>query len=286
MGSIDRIFSSLWLLPAMVCTPCLAQSAVPLATIPLEPYLRAQAVVHATINGHPGTFLFDTGQGVSSISPAFAEKIGCRPWGRITGFRMTGERLNNPHCDGITFNLSGQALLAPVVSTVDIMKFLGPDVPPVDGALGLDIFAGRAITILPRQSIILESSGSLAARLANARELPVRIVRDVEGISLSVNGAVRTPDGLAWMELDTGNGGSIVVANHIAPLLGLKPDNSAAEPARFSLANGMLVEGMTRTRDLIMDGNIGAQFLNNWILTLDLQNGRAWLAPLGPRPAR
>jgi hypothetical protein len=28
-----------------------------------------------------------------------------------------------------------------------------------------------------------------------------------------------------------------------------------------------------------MDGNIGAQFLNNWILTLDLEHGRAWLSP-------
>jgi len=27
-----------------------------------------------------------------------------------------------------------------------------------------------------------------------------------------------------------------------------------------------------------MDGNIGAQFLNDWVLTLDLEHGRAWLA--------
>ena len=40
---------------------------VPLATIPLEPYLRAQATVHAVVNGKPGTFLFDTGEGVSSF---------------------------------------------------------------------------------------------------------------------------------------------------------------------------------------------------------------------------
>ena len=193
---------------------------------------------------------------------------------------MNGERLNNQHCDEITFKLSGQSLLAPVVGILDVMMFLGPDVPPVDGALGLDIFAGRTITIVPRKAIIIESPGSLQARLANAHELPIRIVRDVEGIALSVDGAVTTPDGLAWMELDSGNGGSTVVANHIAPLLGLKNDMSTAEAARFTLANGISVEGMTRTRDLIMDGNIGAQFLNKWTLTLDLEHGRAWLSPL------
>ena len=252
----------------------------PLATISLEPYLGAQAIVHAVVAGQPGTFLFDTGEGVSSFSPAFAEKIGCRPWGRITGFRMSGERLDNQHCDRITFRLSDQALTAPVVSTVDIMKFLGPNVPPVDGSLGLDIFAGRTITIIPRRVIILESPKSLAVRLRDAHEFPIRMVRDVEGIALSVDAAVRTPEGMAWMELDSGNGGSFVIANHIAPLLGLRTDVSTPESARFYLANGIAVEGMTRTRDLIMDGNIGARFLNHWILTLDLQRGRAWLSAL------
>jgi hypothetical protein len=263
-----------------IWTQCLGQPSPPFATIPLEPYLRAQAVVHATVNGQSGTFMFDTGEGVTSFSPAFAQKIGCRPWGRISGFRMSGERLDNKHCDDITFELSGQSLHAPVVSVLDIMTFLGPDVPHVDGAVGLDIFAGRTISIVPRKSIIVESPASLAARVANAHELPIRIVRDVEGIALSVDGAVRTPDGLAWMELDTGNGGSMVVANHIAPLIGLKADVSTPEPAHFNLTNGLAVEGMARTRDLIMDGNIGAQFLNNWILTLDLQQGRAWLSSL------
>jgi hypothetical protein len=256
-------------------------SSASLATIPLEPYLQVQAVVHATVKGQPGTFLFDTGEGVSSFSPAFAAKSGCKPWGRITGFRMSGERLDNPHCDNITFEMAGQSLVAPGVSTIDIMKFLGPDMPPVDGSLGLDLFAGRTITIIPRKAIVLESPGSLAARVATARELPIRMVRDVEGIALAVDGAVRTPEGLAWMELDNGNGGSLVVANHIAPLIGLRPDTATPEPAHFELANGIEVDGMTRTRDLIIDGNIGAEFLNKWILIL------IWsMAAPGCRPCR
>jgi hypothetical protein len=252
----------------------------PVAEIPLEPYLRAQAVVHAVVNGKPGIFFFDTGEGVSSFSPSFAEKIGCRPWGRISGFRMSGERLDNKHCDNIPFDLSGQRLIAPVVSTVDIMKFLGPDVPPVDGSLGLDLFAHRTITIIPRKAIVLESPSSLAERIKTARELPIRIVRDVEGIALSVDGAVRTPEALAWMELDSGNGGSLVIANHIAPLLGLPTDMTTPQQGHLELANGIAVEGTIRTRDLIMDGNIAAQFLNQWSLTLELEHGRAWLSPL------
>jgi Aspartyl protease len=253
-----------------------AHSAAP-ATIPLEPYLKAQAVVHAVVNGQRGTFMFDTGEGVSSISPEFAAKIGCEPWGRISGFRMSGERLDNKHCDNITFDLAGYKLVAPLVSTVDIMKFLGPGVPPIDGSIGLDLFAHRTITIIPQRAIVLENPSSLAARVKMEHELPIRVVRDVEGIALSVDGAVRTPKGLAWMELDTGNGGSLVIANHIAPLLGLPTDLTTPRLGRFELANGIEVEATIRTRDLIMDGNIGEQFLDKWTLTLDLEHGRAWL---------
>jgi Aspartyl protease len=248
--------------------------------IHLEPYLRAQAVVHAVVAGQSGTFLFDTGEGVSSFSPEFAHNIGCKPWGQITGFRMSGERVDSQHCDNITFELDGVSLQAPVVGILDIMKFMGPDVPHVDGALGLDLFAGQIITITPRKSIILETPASLARRIAHARKLPIRIVRDVEGIALAVDGAVQTPDGLAWMELDSGNGGSLVVADHIARFLGLKSGMETAEEAQFILANGIVVKGPTRTRDLIMDGNIGAQFLNNYVLTLDLKHPRAWLSPM------
>jgi hypothetical protein len=277
-----------FLLVAVLCVTGFSQTRVansppPVATIPLQPYLRAQATVEAVVNGQPGTFMFDTGEGVSSFTPEFVTKIGCRPWGRITGFRMSGERLDHPHCDGILLKIAGERVTAPVISVIDIMKFLGPGVPPIDGSLGLDIFAGKVITIIPGKAIILESASSLKARIQRARELPIRIVRDVEGIALSVDGAVQTSDGTAWMELDTGNGGSLVIANHIAPLVGLQPDLSTPTPASFYLENGIRVSGMARTRDLIMDGNIGAQFLNQWILTLDLLHGKAWLSPADAR---
>lgn len=95
---------------------------------------------------------------------------------------------------------------------------------------------------------------------------------------LTYAGAIPTTDGTAWMELDTGNGGSLVIANHVAPLLGLVPDLSDPMPVSFALANGIKIDGKARTRTLIMDGNIGAQFLNHWCLTLDLAKGRVWLS--------
>ena len=42
----------------------------------------------------------------------------------------------------------------------------------------------------------------------------------------------------------------------------------------ISILIGVAIENVG---DLIMDGNISNQFLKNWILTLDLARGRAWL---------
>jgi Aspartyl protease len=250
------------------------------ATLPLQPYLREQATVTASVNGVQGTFLFDTGEGVTAISPAFAQRIGCRPWGRITGFRMTGERGGNAHCDNLTFTVSGQEMPVPSAIALDIMTLMGGNVPKIDGAIGLDAFAGKMITIVPRSCIIIESAESLARRIASATELPVRIVRDAEGVALSVDGAVTTSGGTAWMELDTGNGGSTVIANYIAPLLDIPTDVSTAKEYDFRLADGIVVATPVRTRDLILDGDISARFLNDWNLTLDLKYGRAWLSPV------
>jgi len=250
--------------------------------VSLEPYLGAQTAVRLSVDGHEGLFLFDTGEGVSTITPQFAAAIGCDPWGQVTGFRMSGERLDFPRCDGVHFDVGGKQFTAPIAGVFDIMSLLPKDAPVLAGSLGLDIFAGRVVTVEPRANrLIVESPQSLALRIRTAQEIPARLVRDAEGVALAIDGGVVTPRGIAWMELDTGNGGALVVANHIAPLLGLKPDQKDAQLATFTLAGGVAVTGKTRTRDLIMDGNIGNQFLKNWNLTLDLARGRAWLAPAG-----
>ena len=248
--------------------------------LPLNDYLAEQKNLRASVNGHEGLFLFDTGEGVSTITPAFAKRIGCEPWGRVTGFRMTGERIDFPRCDNVRFKIAGMHLTAPIAGVFNIMALLPKGVPELDGSLGLDIFAGRVITIEPlAHRIVIETPQSLAARTRHATEIPARLVRDAEGVALAVDAGVPTPKGLAWMELDTGNGGSLAIGKHLAPLFGLRTDGKMPQTVSFMLAGGIRVSGKVRTLDLIMDGNIGARFLRNWNLTLDLAHGRVWLAP-------
>jgi hypothetical protein len=252
-------------------------------SIKLGSYQGAQTTVQASVAGHDGTFLFDTGGGITIISPALAEAAGCTPWGNITGFRMRGDRLDVPRCDNIGVAIDGGHFIAPIASVFDLAK-ISPKDAPHDGLIALDVFAGKAVTFEPAAGkLTVETPGSLASRAAHMTAVPVRLVRDSQGVALTVDIGVPTPKGMAWMEIDSGSDDTAVdVSKAIAPLLGIDPANPKRQPIHVVLAPGLVLQGTARPIDgLIMDGNIPIHYLKDWIITLDLANGRAWVAPLG-----
>ena len=250
--------------------------------VPLSLYQGKQFTIEAVVAGRPRTFLFDTGEGLTMITPALAKALGCEPWGSITAFRMLGERLDTKRCDGVSFGIGSGRYVAPSAIVYDLGEIAGRDAPPLDGAVGLDLFAGRTITIdLVRRRIILETPASVARRLRNAVEVPLRLVRGDAG-GLDVNLGVTTPRGLAWMELDTGNAGPTIFASQaMAPLLGLNASTREPQEVTVRLDTAELKMRARVFPGMIMDGNIGMQLVRDRAITLDLKNGRAWLAPAG-----
>jgi hypothetical protein len=223
--------------------------------------------------------LFDSGGGVTTISPEFAAEIGRKPWGKIVGFRMTGQRMDLERCDDVKLEVAGMRTDLAMVGVFDLMHLLPPGAAKLDGIIGLDAFVNKNITIdLANSRIFIETADSLAARISGAKEEPVRVVRDAEGIALTLDAAVQTEHGMAWMELDTGNDGGIVVTNWLADAFGLDPTKKEAHAIQFQLANGITGEGPAYTGDLIMDGNLGSQVLRHWLMTFDLAHGRAWFS--------
>jgi len=261
-----------------------ARNARPFAVFQLQPHPGGtyMMTLRARVRGHEGSFIFDTGGGVTYVSPGFAQTIGCKPWGQLSGFVLTGQRLDMQRCDNLTFDIEDHNFSAPIAGVFDLMKFMPPNVPKIDGSIGLDLFAGRAVTLrLADRTLTVESEASLRQRMRKGKEISVRLVRELEGIALAVVVGVVTREGTAWMELDSGNGGANVIAKHIAPLLNLKTDVKGPQPAKFVLVGGISVGGDARVNDtLIMDGNIGTRFMIDWDVTLDLAKGRAWLTPV------
>jgi len=106
----------------LTAAPALAEQ--PLALQPLRERLRT---IKVEVNGVASTFLLDTGGGVTTITPQFAERIGCRPWGRITGYRMFGDRLDMQRCDGTRISSGGLDLGTVTVAVYDPTALLAPD---------------------------------------------------------------------------------------------------------------------------------------------------------------
>lgn len=260
--------------------------AEPLAVLRLEPYRRSVAV-RVSANGHPGLMAFDTAAGHTVVSPEFAAAGGCTPWGNVGGFTMTGTRLDMPRCDGFRFEADGLPLVAPVAGVMQVAPLLAKDAAPIEGLLALDAFAGRTITLdFAGGHLYVESPGSAARRIAAARELPVRLSREVQGLALAVNVEVPTAQGTMRFELDSGNGGTLLVSKPYAAVFGLDPAAQGPQPVRIPVADGVVAEGLAFAPDMNIDGNLGMPFLKDWIVTLDLAAGRMWLRrnPVAPPP--
>lgn len=209
-------------------------SPPPAAVLQLEPY-RKTVALRAKAGGHEGLFVFDTAGGISQLSLAFAERIGCKPWGRITGFQIMGQRLDMAQCGDVKVEMSGQAWRLPVVGVFDLMSLFSEreHKRPTD-LFALDLFAKEAITIdFPRRLPVVESEGSLRVRAVRATEFPVRMSREVQGRALAVSIGVPTARGHVWMELDSGNGGTILVSKQSTSLFGLDSPRTGRRPPPF-----------------------------------------------------
>jgi hypothetical protein len=261
-----------------------AVTAAPVATLTLEPYRRSVAV-RVEANGTSGVFAFDTAGGHTVVSPEFAAAAGCKPWGELGGFTMTGQHLAMPRCDGLRFKVDGHALVAPVAGVMQVAPLVAKDAAPIAGLLALDVFAGQTITMdFAGGKLYVESPESAAQRVAGARELPIKLAREVQGLALAVNLEVPTSQGIARFELDSGNGGTLLVGKPYAALFGLDPAAKEPRPGKLALAPGIEARGLVWVKEMNIDGNLGMPFLKDWVVTLDLAAGRMWLQPTHATP--
>ena len=262
-----------------------AAQTAPEAVLPLEQYRKGVAA-RIIVAGKPRLFTFDTGGGVTIISPALAKELGCAPFGSIVGYRMTGDKLAMPRCDSVHIDWNRTALVAPMAGVFDVTPLAAADAQPLDGLLALDVFAGKTITLdMAGLKLTVETAASAAERTRDAVELPAHLAREIGGRALAVYVDVPSAKGALSFELDSANGGTILISKPYAQLLGLDPERGP-QPGAFPVAPGVEAKGLMFTPELTIDGNLGVPFMKNWVITMDLAHGRVWLkrASVPPPP--
>jgi predicted aspartyl protease len=244
--------------------------------IKLVRFRKALWKVHVTVKGKEGDFLFDTGGGVTLLTEAFSKGIDCKYWGRNTGYNMFGKRGDGPHCDNVQLT-AGDVALTPVnIGKIDFGGQFPGDKDP-DGLLALDAFDGKVITIDQQAATLtIETETSLKNRVRAMKEFPFRLARECSGRCLSAFLGVNTPDGMTWMNIDSGAGGVSLISKEYAASVALDPAKKEQQ-INHQIAPGIVIGGPVFVTDMIMDGNLGQPFLSNYIVTIDLSQGRMWI---------
>lgn len=230
-------------------------------------------------------FLFDTGGGVTVISPEDSATLGCTPGGKMFGVRLTGETISGRTCANVTLGV-GPFETTSDVGVIDMARFLGGTGLKVRGLISLQSFRGRLLTMdLEHDRLIVETPNSLGARIRDMKPVEFRLATGSSGGQLDPFVGVRAPSGVYfWLELDSENLGETLLAPYVIPMFG--GDSTAqTSQVRFPLGDGPGVsETVTANKGMIHDGVLSARFVGRAVWTLDLDRGRLWVSRFGAAP--
>lgn len=236
--------------------------------------------VNVQIGAKTYPFLFDTGGGITLISPVIAGEIGCQPFGKISGFNAGGTRLDFKRCDNVELKTGnyGARLTAGVF---EIMTLFGPDTKEIGGIVSLQTFENRLITIdLASNKLIVENENSFKERIKDMNRLESRIGSQGGGAIIDLFVAANTPKGKIWLEFDTGNFSTLQFAPHAQEMLGINFDapNRAKmiKPVKLDIVGLGEIEMPGRERDMIYDGMFNYDTISKMIVTINLKTGEMW----------
>ena len=250
-------------------TPASSRSAAD-HHVPLEPYLRELMTVSAQVGTQPLRFLFDTGAGLTLITPTVARQLGCEPYGREVGHRMNGDAVEFQWCDpqdlriGVSFVRHRDR-----IAVFDVNVLLPPSLPRLDGVLALDSFRERMITLDWKDRLLTVHGSGSAPTVSRARP-SVRFATGDTGASLTVLLEVSGSRGPLWFLLDSGNLRGTLIGSHVVRdgLLSIAADTSIA----LRLGSGRTARFTTIADAISYDGVLGTDFLLAEPVTLDLRS--------------
>lgn len=239
------------------------------ATVTLDPYFRGLRTAHVESDVGDLTLLFDTGGGATLVTPGVAARMGCQPFGRDVGYRMSGERVEFSQCDALSLRSGGFSGRVEPVGVFDVNALLPEELPRLDGVLALDAFRGRVITLDWPAGHLQVHAGDQAEPVARASGLTYRAATGDTGRMLEVFLPVAARRGRLWFLLDSGDIRGTLVSHHVPEqgLLEVGPEGKVS----LAIGGRRPLDLVVEQDDLAIDGALGTAYLMNGPVTLDLR---------------
>lgn len=242
----------------------------------LKPFVGKLRTIDLEIDGKAVPFLFDTGGGLTFIDPKYTRQMGCIPRGRLTGYRMDGERIDSKRC-GMTRLSFGSFALEAEAAVLDINALLPEGLPQLGGVLSLQTFASEAITIdFEADRILFETERTLSERVRPMTEVPARLTGELDGFGFSMYLQIGAGGLDLLFLLDSSNLRPTRIAPHALDLLRANIDPEG-EILELPLAPGLVYKTKYEVVDLIHDGAVDFKFFEQFLVTVDLRSERLWI---------
>jgi hypothetical protein len=259
-------------------------------------YLHHLVTVPVTINGSvESTFVLDSGIGLTLVSAAVADAIGCAPSGAtFSGRRMSGQQVEVALATHTTIAFGGIERTDERVGIFDTSGF-PPGFAAIGGFLSLAYFDEMPFTVdYARRIVQGETAETLAARAATGRSVDVRVERD--GPSVTCLMPLTIPGGRELeVEVDMGSG-ELILDERLAADLGIELDDPRVRRVEgtdetghsyvrsfTTLAGSIQPTGAPELAQddpavmfqrIIYDGLVGDEFLRRFAVTFDVGGGR------------
>jgi hypothetical protein len=176
------VFFSLCTLVACAISNVTPEKVSGAESIPLTEFVEGLKTVKVVVNGRPLKMIFDTGAGVTVLTPQAANRVGCEIFSEGTGFRSDGTRLDLHTCGPVDVAVGSVATsISAAVGASSESCLLSTD----DLAHALE----RAIRNefgRQRDPFAYNESASDVARAEGWKELPLRLGREFGGGALDL----------------------------------------------------------------------------------------------------
>lgn len=266
-------------------------------TVPFE-FSRNLVFVHAKLGEHPLTLILDSGAGSTVLNQRLVTELGLKTAGQVRGMGAGGAVQGSiVRLEGLAL---GEAQLAPaIVPTLDLTDIEKLAAHRIDGILGYTFIADGAIQIDYEKRELTLFAPEVYLPPPEAMALDVTFRHNLPHVRGALNDLSE-----AWLTLDTGNSGALVIMADYARAHGIGTEIPPRAKTVAAGVGGTVESALVRLRSLRLGsvtlesvvgvlgpalklplgggdiaGVLGAVIFQRFTLTLDYPNNKVYLVP-------